>query len=81
MDEELRDARLTLLLHCVLGFFIAYFSNFMGNSYISIPFGIALLVVFGHVTERIFGKETLEIPLHTGVFLKLGHDRYQPGRE
>lgn len=71
MEKELRDARISVLLHTGAAIAVSFLSIRLGNNLLAGVVGIAILLGLGYGFERLAGKKGLKWWLANGVVLYL----------
>ena len=66
--DELKQIRITLLIHAVTAIAIGWISNFL-NSWVSFPIGIGALVAAGYLSEMITKKRGMKFWFANGIFI------------
>jgi hypothetical protein len=69
--EGLRDQRISVLIHVMLGLAIGAASPFLGRALYAIALGIVAVVLVGHVLQRILGNREFSWWLGNGPFIYL----------
>lgn len=66
--DEIKQIRITLLIHVVTAIAIGWTSNFL-NSWLSFPIGIGGLVAAGYLSEMITKKKGMKFWFANGIFI------------
>jgi hypothetical protein len=71
MDKEMKDSRISVLIHLVAGVAIGLLSTFLGMALYALGVAIVVAIVLGHMTERAVGKKKFSWWIGNGLFIYL----------
>ena len=69
MDDELKDSRMSILIHLVAGAVMGCVSVLLGSALYAIGPGLAAAYLLGHAMVRVVGKRKFSWWLGNGLFI------------
>lgn len=69
MDDELKDSRMSILIHLAAGAVIGVVSPVLGMALYAIGIGIVAAFLLGHFMERAVGKKKFSWWIGNGLFI------------
>ena len=69
MDDELRDSRVSILIHLVAGAVMGFVSPVLPEALHALGLGLVAAFLLGHLMERFIGKRKLSWWLGNGLFI------------
>jgi hypothetical protein len=76
MEDELKDSRVSILIHLAAGAAMGLVSPLLGRALYSVGLGLVASLLLGHLMERVVGKRKLSWWLGNGLFIYLCLARY-----
>ena len=73
-EEELRDIRISVITHALIAILIGWISfqlQITFRTMASVIFGLGVLLILGHIVERIVGKKSVKWWLSNGAVVYL----------
>jgi hypothetical protein len=67
--EDLKDQRISVILHMLVGAAIGLAAPLFGYGYYVLIAAVAVAIVLGHLTQRIVGKQKFSWWLGNGLFI------------
>lgn len=71
MDKDLKDARISVLVHTIAAIVVAYISLQLGTFWYAFPLAIVVLIFIGTLMERVVGKRGYMWWFGNGVIIYL----------
>ena len=71
MEQELRDSRISIMLHLLAGAAMGIASPFFGRALYAVGAVIVAAFVIGHAMERVVGKKAFSWWMGNGLFVYL----------
>jgi len=71
MDDELKQSRISLLVHFVAGAAIGWLSTMLGMAMYALGMALVVAIFLGHLTERVVGKKKFSWWVGNGLFIYL----------
>ncbi|MBU0530428.1 MAG: hypothetical protein ABIH52_03425 [Candidatus Aenigmatarchaeota archaeon] len=69
MDKDLRDARISVIVHTVVAVIVGWLSLFLGTFWYAFPLAIVVMIVLGVAMERVVGKRGISWWFGNGVVI------------
>ncbi len=69
MDDELKDSRVSVLIHAAVGAAIGLLSYVLGVALYAVALMVLAAIIMGHLTERVVGKKKFSWWIGNGLFI------------
>ena len=67
--EDLKEIRISVLIHTVVAIVIGLVAPFMGSGYYVLGAAVAISILVGHVTQMVVGKKAFSWWFGNGLFI------------
>ncbi len=69
MNEDLKQARMSVMIHIAVGMAVGWLSLMLGGVMYALGLAVVIAIVLGHLTERVIGKNKMTWWVSNGLFV------------